>query len=311
MLNKELDGGCFCFFKWHLFRPSFGLFTWNWKTIFLRLKYILIALVTIPIFVNVALAVRRVRWRNKTRRDYFVPLNYLIDGYLSKRLSLREKSRALIDHYCFVSKKFCKSGIDLIFLGGLEVFSFCENDCCVKIYMGLPTENNKEGNFSLHLKLNGTQVYQLSFSFVFGKSIGLGDENVCFITRMQTTRGCHEYAKEVSSNFHDVSPQWMLFSAVSGISERLGVNKIVGISGVDQYSYKLCCDKSFYTTYDGFFESLGVKKNLVGVYEIALPIQLKPINLVARKHRGRTLKKRKLRQVICDGCRENIGAVLV
>lgn len=275
---------------------------WDPYTILLRAKYFIIFLLSIKIYKRSLVAVKSLNLPADINTDPQIPLNYITIGYLSTNLSTGHRARILINHHKFLSSHLQEISIHTIYRNNLEIFSSDTATSSLHISLGSPTETNKEGDLSLHLFFKNTPIYQLSFSFSPGAIFGLREHNVCFLTRMQTAKGSYELAKELSASLGEVSPQWVLFSALSGIAEAFGIKTIVGISSVHQSSYKASHAEQLKTTYDNFFESLGVAKNPEQLYIISLPLQLKPIELVTRRHRSRTLKKRQIRNSIREGC---------
>ncbi|QWT45900.1 DUF535 family protein [Azospira inquinata] len=283
---------------------------WNHSAILLRAKYLLILLLSLRTYKKSLAAVSSLNLSADIDTDPQVPLNYITIGYLSTNLSIKDRARILINHHKFISSTLQKKAIDTIYRSDLEIFSSDVGGFSLNVSLGSPTETNKEGDLSLHLYFKNKPIYQLSFSFSPGIIFGLKESNVCFLTRMQTAKGNHELAREISSSLCEVSPQWILFSGLSGIAEALSIRAIVGISSIHQSSYKASYAEQFKTTYDNFFEALGALKIPGHLYIISLPLQLKPIELITRRHRSRTLKKRKIRDSIREGCYHGIKAHL-
>src|SRR5206468_2166569 len=82
------------------------------------------------------------------------------------------------------------------------------------------------------------------------------------------------------------------FAALNGIAQALGMNRIVGVKSTCQSAYEPAAEKHFTNAYDGFWQTLGGVSKPGRAYEIALPLQLRPLSETPAKHRKRAATRR-------------------
>jgi hypothetical protein len=103
--------------------------------------------------------------------------------------------------------------------------------------------------------------------------------------------------------FPNNSASFFCFAALNGIAQALGMNRIVGVKSTCQSAYEPSAEKHFTNAYDNFWQTLGGVSTAGRTYEIALPLQLRPLSETPAKHRKRAAMRRENWALIAESAR--------
>ncbi len=156
-----------------------------------------------------------------------------------------------------------------------------EGDLCVTFHVGL------------------TSVYHMSFTIIKGHLLGIDEDNIIFITRVQGVAGTFDMIRRATKELDDIAPTVILFTAIQAISTAYEIKSIAGITAREQIVVgEMEPVERFHSSYDSFWIKMGgIKINNVAFLLPTVP-QSAPLNLIKKNHRCRTKYKRQLRLVV-------------
>ena len=120
--------------------------------------------------------------------------------------------------------------------------------------------------------------------------IGINNEHVIFIARVQGTSGQFELIRQATKALTNFSPTTIVVIAVQAIACTLGIENIAGITTKEH----IITDE-FNFDYDGFWISMGGEKVNEQVFHIPSKPHNKPMAMVKMNHRCRTKRKRQFK----------------
>ena len=219
-------------------------------------------------------------------------------SYLARSLAGADKYACFGFNYEFLSRHLAYPFLQQALFRKIELYRVrvSENEYTIEIQMC--REMTPEGELSIFFKLNGSQIYLISFTIVPGRVLGLRDRQALLISRMQGGRGKSEEFRIAKKDFSEVAPQAVLMAAIEGIAKAIGVEHIAGVCAANQ----VCLDERklelFERTYDAFFLSIGATGPADGLFVVGVPFPEKPMQEVKPGHRLRTKQKRQLKAEI-------------
>jgi uncharacterized protein VirK/YbjX len=229
------------------------------------------------------------------------PFKYISAPYLARGLTPSKRVRALVYNYEFLEKNFSEAFLREIVHGWSPIYETAAGNNNYAIVMGLSAFPFKEGELSLELHLNGSRIFVVSFTFVQCSIIDVNKKgHAILLSRVQGERGLFQQIKAATKDMHDISPPYLLFSALNGIACALNVSYIFGTSGTRQICFTADRADIFIDTYDDFFISLGATENVNGFFCFDVPLRNKQLQFIKRDHRSRTKKKRRFKATISE-----------
>ena len=151
-----------------------------------------------------------------------------------------------------------------------------------------------EGDLSLVFEVNSVPIYMLSFTFIPSKVMNFSFDQVIFVGRIQGLTN-FDLIKNTTKNLHDIAPPALLMAALQGIALACKISTIIGVSNEKQLS---TTKSIIYFNYDLFWHSLHAHKAKENLFILPVPFLEKPIELVKKNHRKRTLHKRQYKNEI-------------
>lgn len=226
-------------------------------------------------------------------------------NHLAKGLSLRERVQRVVVHYGFEQDSFDAAYKQAVYRGdGLPLWRHEANGRVFEIRLTMACRLNAEGDLTLIALVDGKCLHRLSFSWVDGKFAGVDLPILPFAARNQ---GYREDGSDALDAFEQAfphnSPSFFCFAALNGIAQALGMNRIVGVKSTCQSAYEPAAQKHFANAYDGFWQTLGGVSMPGRTYEIALPLQLRPLSETPAKHRKRAATRREHWAAIAESAR--------
>lgn len=244
-------------------------------------------------------------------RDYVVRshddvFNHLSHrDHLTKDLSLRERVRRVVVHYGFEDDTFDAAYKQAVYCGGgLPLWRHEADGRVFEIRLQMACRLNAEGDLMLIALVDGKCLHRLSFSWVDGEFAGVDLPMLPFAARNQGYREDGSDALEAFERaFPNNSPSFFCFAALNGIAQALGMNRIVGVKSTCQSAYEPAAEKHFTNAYDNFWQTLGGINTPGRTWEIALPLQLRPLSETPAKHRKRAAMRRENWALIAESAR--------
>jgi hypothetical protein len=162
---------------------------------------------------------------------------------------------------------------------------------------------DREGELSLKLQVDGTVVFVLAFTIVPGWVVASETKDILLITRLQGVKGCYHQINLATKALHEVAPAALLVAALQGVAEACGIQEMAGVCATSQVNYKEELSASFKNSYDDFFAELGATRTPANFFRSPIPLQEKSLALITNGHKARTRKKRAFKlQIACDVC---------
>ena len=165
---------------------------------------------------------------------------------------------------------------------------------------------HREGELTLAFRMNGRVLFRLAFSvcpaamFVLPPTHACGPgDSILYIGQVQGVSDRYEDIRAATRFCHDVAPADLLMAALAGLGDGWGIHHALGVPQALQLTRaKLRQPPGF--DYDGFWQRYAQPQTAGPHAWIPLPLHEKPIEQVAAKHRGRTLRKRAFKQGIAQ-----------
>ena len=172
-----------------------------------------------------------------------------------------------------------------------------EDNNCFTLSMGRSRPCYKEGELSLHLKIDGEIFFTLGFTIVPGWVVQTNAAEVLLISRLQGTYGCYPHQMKLATKaMQGVRPRTALLCALEGIAEACDIREVAGVSAMRHSSYGADCGPSLLKSYDDFFAELGFVRNPADFFLAPAPIKETPLEEISPGNRSRAKKNRALKQ---------------
>lgn len=227
--------------------------------------------------------------------------------YLSGNFDRGTRLDMLMAHYRFMNDRLGAPFCQGIVQGTLVPWRGEQQGHQFSIHVGGPcaATGHREGELTLTLRMDGADVYKVSFSIIRAESLSSAQApapqaHTLYIGRVQGTVGAFEQIRIATKACHDVAPPDLLMAAVAGMAGALGIDRIVGVGiehSISSESIKRS-DMSF--DYTAFWERYMSCRTPEGHHLMHLPFPEKAIQSIAAKHRKRTLVKREFKRQIAD-----------
>jgi len=202
---------------------------------------------------------------------------YLIKNYLAQGFSVAECVACFLYHYQRLQAALPDSLLRRILKENVTIHEIHEDSNRFILTMGKSKPIIKEGELSLHLRVEGKVVFILSFTIVPGWVVNSQAAEILLVSRIQGVKGAFARISLATKTLHDVAPDALLFAALQGVANAFGIGEIVSVSSTKQSSYIQDEDADFKEAYDGFFAGLDIPKDEAGFFHIPLPFQEKPL----------------------------------
>lgn len=150
--------------------------------------------------------------------------------------------------------------------------------------------HDMEGDLALIFDVNGAHISIASFSIIDGNMVGINNEHMVFIARVQGTSGQFELIRQATKALNEVSPNIILVLATQAIASALGIESIAGITTKEHIIYD-----EFNFDYDELWVSMGGEKVNEQVFHLPSKPHNKPMAMVKMNHRCRTKRKRQFK----------------
>lgn len=206
----------------------------------------------------------------------------------------------LVHHYEHLNRWHDPLFCGQVFRQGCELWAHEIEGQAFSIHLLGPcmVSRHREGELTLAFRMNGHVLFRLAFSVCPSALFGLpqsqprgSDESLLYIGQVQGVSDRYEDIRAATRACHDVAPADLLMSALAGVAECWGIHLALGVP----QSRQLTRAKPRFSPgfdYDAFWQRHAQPQPGLSHAWIALPQKDKPIELVAAKHRGRTLRKR-------------------
>ncbi|WP_310610101.1 DUF535 family protein [Limnohabitans sp.] len=229
--------------------------------------------------------------------------------YLWGGLSAEARTHAMLAHFeWLMARHSAQVVVDFYKRGAYTFFkqSYPEGDITVELEPGRGL--GREGEFELHLKLNGAAVMRAAFSILPSSMVSISAPGfVMAIGNMQGQRFLNQEIKIVTQKMERTRPQNILMTALQGLASGWQLVGMVGVSDVAHvYSGYRSLSQRVGQSYDALWQEMGTTGALSEVHW-NLPIQwvARSEQDVPSNKRSQLRRKNEIRQKIFDEVAHN------
>lgn len=232
-----------------------------------------------------------------------------LGNYLAMGLPCAARAELLCSNYRFLLDRVRRGFFRTIVDSGIPLWQCDAEGQRCEIRMSFSGGAQREGDLSLGFHFDTARIYTLSFAIGPGSLAAIPAEHALYIGRMQGKGLGLNAIRTATRTCGDIAPAALLLAAAEGIAKALRIDHIVGISAESQ----TCGSqgdgpRGLLPAYDDFWLAKGGRKVNAQMYHLPVPLPEKPLDLVKRNHRARTLRKRafkaELRQHVVEAFRE-------
>ena len=220
------------------------------------------------------------------------PMYFLVHKYyLSKRLTVKERIQSAIEHHAYELKNFNRMYESDVYRGiGIIIWKCQIGGHHFSIILTGSEDNRNEGDLSVIFKANGQNLWRTSFSYVNSDKFQLNYGVTILISRNQAENnsGRESFIEYFGQN----QLQFLCLSAVYGIATANGWTKILGIKHNLQIAYQDCYEIGFRNSYTLLWQQFDAREIDRHVYELDVPLKVRPLQLINRSHRARARARR-------------------
>jgi len=218
--------------------------------------------------------------------------------YLSKKFTLAQRIQAAIDHYAYEERNRGALYHDLVYRSpGLVLWRQIADGRQYTLRLSASNDYRHEGDLSVLLFVDDTNVCRMSFSYVNTAVFGRGCDIAMFITRHQTER--NDALGRFRTTFKQNSPQYFCLAALCGIAMVNGMRSLYAIKHDAQIAYEDRYADGFKNSYSNFWLKFGAEESDHQSYRLVIPLPLAPMSELT--HRARAFaRRRNWAQIIHD-----------
>ena len=240
--------------------------------------------------------------------------------YLCNSLGWHERWAALKSHYAFIGSALTPEFSQLVLDDTVEVW---RQEAAAHVFsvsiQGLCLETrHREGELTLCFKADGEPIYKLSFSFVELAALGLPrsslmrcSRHAIYVGRVQGISGAMNLIRQATVELGDIAPADLLMSVVFGMSQALNIDTVLGVTDEGCVSQAAIARSGSSFSYAVFWDRFGGLALRGDHTLIKLPLQEKPIEDIASKHRKRNLRKRDYKNAVAMQAADAMRALKV
>lgn len=237
------------------------------------------------------------------KNDPSLALKYVVPKYLARGFTVSERVSCFLHHYRRLHAALPESVLRQILQREVTLHEIAEGGNRFTFTLSFPEpHNDKEGELSLNLQVDGKAIFNLSFTIVPGWVLKSEAPEALLISRLQGKPGCNSQIRLARRALNDYSPRSLLLAALQGIADALGVREIEAVSATNQKSYVEGFPTIFENGYDRFFAKAGMVKTSVGFFSGSIPIEGRALESFKGRARLRARKRRARRQQIRSAC---------
>lgn len=224
-------------------------------------------------------------------------IKYLTWQYLARGLTIAERAACFLHHYQRLHTLLPDRMLRQVLHWDVLLHEIHEDNQCFSLSMGRSRPCYKEGELSLHLKIDGEIFFTLAFTIVPGWVVQANAAEVLLISRLQGTYGCYpDQMKLATRAMHGVRPRTTLLCSLEGIAQACNIFEIAGVSAMRHSSHCADCEQSLLKSYDDFFADLGFVRNSANFFLAPVPIKEIPLEQISPGNRSRAKKNRAFKQ---------------
>ena len=220
------------------------------------------------------------------------PMYFLVHKYyLSKRLTVKERIQSAIEHHAYELKNFNRLYESDVYRGiGIIIWERRIDDHRFSIILTGSEDNRNEGELSIIFTADSQYLWRTSFSYVNSDIFQLHHGVTILISRNQAEDT--SYRGLFIEYFGQNQLQFLCLSAVCGIATANGWTKILCIRHNLQIAYEDRYEIGFRNSYTILWQQFDAREIDRHVYELDVPLKVRPLQLINRSHRARARARR-------------------
>lgn len=247
----------------------------------------------------------------RARTDPEMGYRYLRTSYLGHQFTVRQRLKISVNHFSRLAELFQENFIAQTHIDGLALWQASFEDLSCDIVLRFPEYYNFDGDLCLAFRVDGKDVYVITFSLAPADTVKAGGVQALLISGIQGINGKIELIRKATAYCNEVSPPHLLIAAAEALALALGIKTLVGIGSNRAESREGDAARGrFAFNYDHFWQPIAGDKTGANLYHIPLPFTDKPIEAVQSKHRSRALRRRESRNKMRGEIIADAGAQL-
>lgn len=232
----------------------------------------------------------------RAKTDPEMGYRYLRTTYLGHQFPVRQRLKISVNHFRHLSTFFTEEFITQTNDDGRPLWQARFDDLACDIVLRFPEYYNFDGDLCLAFRVDGKDVYVITFSIAPARIVGARGWQTLLISGIQGINGKIDLIRKATAYCNEVSPPHLLIAAAEALALSLGIRMLVGIGSNPALERDGDAARGrFSFNYDNFWQPIAGDKNASNLYYIPLPFADKPIEAVQSKHRSRALRRRESR----------------
>jgi len=204
--------------------------------------------------------------------------------YIAKSFTITDRREILTAHYLYMDNILKDTFYDQLWKAKPVLWQKMIDKELFTISLRFAHNDDYQGDLSLIFEKDLVTLYELSFTLVPGRLIGIAAARVLLVARVQGRSNQFEAIRRATKMCHDIAPPYLLMAAAQAIAGALDIGHIAGVSNKEQLTIGMV--EPF--NYDAFWEKFLAIKTCLNFYVIPMPFCGKPIEQISAGHRRRT-----------------------
>lgn len=293
--------------------PQWKRLAKKWLRMGLRNLPLLVLL--LPMQLGFAMTLKANPSRQLVYRHVRLPLKHLSSHYLALHLSPRQRLQSVHHHYALLNRHAQPDALARLYDEGILLWERRVDDARHAIELRYPFSfdhpgrlDDHEGDLLLLFSADGHPCFACSFTLLplAVAQVRPVGESALFVGRVQGVGRDFERLREATRTLGDVAPRDLLWQAIEGIGQALGIRHALGVSNDSHVLREMREGDGFAFDYDAYWQSLGGIRTSQQMYLLPLPARQKPLAAIAQKHRQRAARKRQLKEAVRQAVADNV-----
>jgi uncharacterized protein VirK/YbjX len=234
----------------------------------------------------------RIDLNSKTTKKAVDPLYFISHkSYILPKFSIWQRIYTASHHLKYETENFnCDYQEQIHYAGGIILWKRTIGDHCFVIRLIAEEDEFLEGEINIIMDVDEVRICRTSFCYINSSVFYKQNYNSLIISRNQSDNQSRRALFD--ENFKNNSPQLFCLAALWGLATANGFDKLFAVKHDAQYSYNKKFDSNFQNSYTTLWKSFGAVAINSYVYELAVPMKLRPLEDLNRAHRKRARSRR-------------------
>jgi uncharacterized protein VirK/YbjX len=232
-------------------------------------------------------------------------------SFVSTIFNVEQKLEIINHHYIVIKTLIDEPILTELFKEGIKCWNLLRqgNNFCVEL---CPATNDlREGCMRLGFRFNKIDIFNITFTVVPGRLVGVCESSVICISRVQYTRNQSPNITKATKLLGYITPMAISLHALEGMAKGFNIRAIVGISTRQHINFVSSKNnKSFDKNYDSLWKRMQGNEMKNGNFYLSCPFQKKSLEFIKYKYRMKTLIKRNNLDEISEASYQKINSIL-